>query len=111
MLFRPLGLPFEFRTRNASFVLTAYTPSHPEQSLWSHRVEFDDSYTFGVFSQDSSNDVVSVSRSANGGDITHTDFCTTKILQPLFLTMRNSLATALRVGSLGQGVSLKRSGL
>lgn len=90
-----VGFPAFGSSRQANFELTAFKPLQPDLSIWTHPIKFEDSRVEGFYYGHGISDLGSMRALVKGHNFSDTDFCPTELLRPAFLSMRNSLTSAL----------------
>lgn len=91
-----IGLPAFTYSRDVLLEVTALKSLQPDQHLFNHTVKFRDASWKGLFTASKDDDLVSVDKQLGGHQVTHTDHCTTKPLQPQFLALRERLKTSVK---------------
>lgn len=99
-----LGLPIDSYSRKIDLGVGAFRPRQPDQLFWDHEIKASDSLIWTIY-HGQSNDFRSLVAKARGYDPKDTDFCTTEILQQPFLSLRASLAVAIKEKVLSSGAS------
>lgn len=99
-----VGAPGFLMSREVMFEVNAFRSHQPDQVLWNHFVKLEEASWSGI-GHDYGGDPHKLINVAVGvKQVGTTDFCTTEILRPQFLTLRKSLADALREKLPGQGI-------
>lgn len=91
-----IGMPAFTYSREVIFEVNAFKPLQPDQHLFNHIAKFKDTSWKGLYTASKDDDLVSVDRQLEGHQVTHTDHCTTELLQPQFLALREGLKTTIK---------------